>query len=277
MSPPPPAQPSSISVATREEIKHIWITVYAPGIDKFLETRWFGLRGLTHLMQNNRLCDQFANLIHRYSYNPQDPSYLHILSTTQSLEATVVWAMMGMCRSVVNTLNPANGHISELEVKDGVQDAAKRMEVFEKLVTGEYLDSESAPQVHEAESNGTTFNDQLKNRERDFWRLVHTFLTIRDDEASAAKEIDDTLLSCRGLLDSRENRDVIYSVMIARHVGARVAEFPDSLEQPGSSDDKNKLQVAKKFIEDESLGKGTNQVVQRLCGMAARSWQVKQR
>ena len=185
----------------------------------------------------------------------------------------MVWAMIGMCRQVASNLP-----IDEQDAKEGVHDAAKRMEIFENLVTGEYLDPSSAPSQVPEESNGTFLNDQLKTRERDFWRLVHTFLTIRDDEASSAKEIDDTLTSCRSLLDSRENRDVIYSVMVARHVGARISEFPDNLQQPVNNDEDNsrtKVFVAKKFIEDESNGKGTNQVVQRLCGMAHRSWSAK--
>ncbi|KAF6236697.1 hypothetical protein HO173_004988 [Letharia columbiana] len=269
VSPPPPAPPTTISAATREEIKHIWITVYAPGIDKFLETKWFGLRGMTHLMQNSRLCDQFQTLIQRYAIDRTHPSYYQNWGVTQSLEATVVWAMIGMCRQVAG-----KSPVDEQDSKEGVRDAAKRMEIFENLVTGEYLDSSSAPSQASEESNGTALNDQLKTRERDFWRLVHTFLTIQDDEASAAKQIDDTLTSCRGLLDSRENRDVIYSVMVARHVGARISEFPENLQQPANNDEdsaRTKVFVAKKFIEDESNGKGTNQVVQRLCGMAHRS------
>ena len=184
-----------------------------------------------------------------------------------------MWAMISMCRQAAN-----NSAVEEQDAREGVHDAAKRMEIFENLVTGDYLDSSSAPSQATEESNGTGLNDQLKTRERDFWRLVHTFLTIRDDEASSAKEIDDTLTSCRGLLDSRENRDVIYSVMVARHVGARISEFPDNLQQPANNDEEDartKVFVAKKFIEDESNGKGTNQVVQRLCGMAHRSWSIK--
>ena len=268
--PPPPAPPSSIPSSIRDELKNVWMTVYSVGIDKFLETRWFCQRGLIHLMENNRLCDQFASLIRRYAPNPQDANMVHTIMLTQSLEATVVWAMMGMCRQVANSEK-----VSEEDVKEGVHDAAKRLEIFENLITGEYLDSDSAPP--KTESNGTAFDNQLQTREHDFWRLVHKFLTIRDDEASAAKEIDDTLAAARNLLDSRENRDVIYSIMIARHVGARMAEFPENLPQPQSNDEedsKHKLIIAKKFIEEEATSKGTTQVVQRLCGMACRSWEI---
>ena len=44
----------------RDEINNVWVTVYSVGMDTFLETRWFCERGLIHLMENNRLCDQSA-------------------------------------------------------------------------------------------------------------------------------------------------------------------------------------------------------------------------
>ena len=274
---PPPtlSAPSSISPATYDEIKGIYISVYAPGIDKFLETRWFQLRGLSHLLHDARLCEQFATLMTRYKTDPTNPTYYQITAGTHSLEATVIWGMMGLCRQVANTPNPTNGQVNYLEVNDGVHDAARRLEIFETLVSGQYLDVEPLT-ASETTRNGTVFDEQMKLREREFWRLMHTFLTIRDDEASSAKEIDDTLGSCRNLLDSRENRDVIYS--IARHLGQRMAEFPDNLQQPASNDEQDaraKLYVAKKFIEDEAGGKGTNQVIQRLCGMAMRSWTIR--
>lgn len=205
------------------------------------------------------------------------PNFYNISAVTHSLEATVIWAMMNLCRHVANTPNPTNGQVNYLEVNDGVHDAAKRLEIFETLLSGQHLDAELLPPT-ESSRNGTVFDEQLKFREREFWRLMQTFLTIRDDEASSAKEIDDTLGSCRNLLDSRENRDVIYSIAIARHIGQRMAEFPDNLQQPNSNDEQDaqtKLFVAKKFIEDEATGKGTNQVIQRMCGMAMRSWNIR--
>lgn len=210
-----------------------------------------------------------------------DPNYPVHLAATYSLEAQVIWQMINMSRRIARPAKgedaPAEPEVDAEDVKHGVHDAVKRIDTFEALVTGEYLTLQNPPasSTEEAKSNGTALGDQLKTREVQFWNLIHTFLTIRDDEASAAKEIDDTISSARSLLDSRENRDVIYSIMIARHIGARIAEFPDNLPQPTSNeetDNKNKLHVAKRFIEDEANGKGTNQIVQRLCGMAARSW-----
>lgn len=261
-------------------MKQIWSTVYAPGIDKFLETTWYVSRGEANLLANQKLCEQFVSLIYRFQAIPQnDPNYPLYLAATYSLEAKVIWQMISMCRAVARPVKSEGAPEPEVpmeDVKNGVNDAVTRLEIFEALVTGEYLSSDNAPpSTDENKSNGTALGDQFKTRELQFWNLTHTFLTIRDDEASAAKEIDDTISSARSLLDSRENRDVIYSIMIARHIGARIAEFPDNLPQPTSNeeaDNKNKLHVAKRFIEDEANGKGTNQIVQRLCGMAARSW-----
>ena len=278
--PPPPAPSQHIPDPLKDQMKQIWSTVYAPGIDKFLETTWYVSRGEAHLLANQKMCEQFVSLIYRFQAIPQnDPNYPLHLATTYSLEAKMIWQMISMCRTVASPAKSEGAPEAKVDpedVKDGLNDAVKRMDIFEALVTGEYLSSEDAPSsTEEAKSNGTALGDQLKTREMQFWNLIHTFLTMRDDEASAAKEIDDTTSSARSLLDSRENRDVIYSIMIARHIGARIAEFPDNLPQPTSNeeaDNKNKLHVAKRFIEDEANGKGTNQIVQRLCGMAARSW-----
>ena len=229
---------------------------------------------MSYLLHDKRLCEQYATLIARFSFNPSNPDDFRALAVTQSLEAHVVWSTMALCRHVAPNPNTTNGQVDVEETSDDPHDAAKRLEIFEYLVSSQYLDSEPLPQT-ENTRNGSMLRDQLKYREREFWRLIGKFLTLRDDEASSAKEIDDTLLSCRSVLDAHENRDVIYSVAIARHIGQRMAEFPDHLEQPANNDEqdaKAKLFVAKKFIEDEAMGKGTSQVIQRLCGMAIRSW-----
>lgn len=80
------------------------------------------------------------------------------------------------------------------------------------------------------------------------------------------------------LLDMVENRDVLFSMAVVRRYGPSyetVTENGGSHDRDGSAARDEligKLRVAKKFLEDEAAGKGTNQVVQRLCGMAVRSW-----
>ena len=271
--PPPITRSTSISPSTYDEIKNIYTSVYAPAIDKFFETRWFQLRGLARVLNDSRLCDQFACLVDRFNHQRLDDA--HATAVTQSLEASVIWGLMNLCRTSASGRNGTNGQGNFYDVHDGVDDAIKRLDIFEYLVSGQYMDSE--PPSSDLPRNGSVLEDQLKTREREFWRGMGKLLTLRDDEASSAKEIDDTLALCRGLLETREGRDVMYSIAIARHIGQRMAEFPDSLQQPMGNDEQDartKLFVAKKFIEDEAMGKGTSQVIQRLCGMAMRSWTI---
>ncbi|MCJ1478991.1 hypothetical protein MMC13_007675 [Lambiella insularis] len=275
--PPPDIETSTpIPQSLIDEIKALYSTAYATAIDKFLETRWFTTRGLPHLTADANLCEQYATLLHRIRKPTNPPDYREH-AITQSLEAHVIWSTMLLCRQVSAVANSTNGQNNYIEVNEGVHDAAKRLDIFEHLITNQYLDSEPLP-TSNVSGTRNGLDDQLKYREREFWRLIARFLTLRDDEAAAANEIDETLAQCRHLLDSRESRDVIYSIAIARHIGQRMAEGGRGVDYKSeeiSNDEqspKAKFDVARNFIEGEAAGKGTTQVVQRICGMAVRSW-----
>ena len=278
---PPPQipAPTSTPLVSDEDLLALYSNVYAPAIDKFLETTWFVSRGPQALLADRRLCEQLAFLASRFHINPNVPQNRYFTTQTRSLDTSAIWSMMNLCRQESNAISTsANGETDDLDANDGVKAAVQRLGIFEDLISGHYRDSAPPPQ-RDTTRNGTAFNDQLKFREREFWRLVEKFLSIRDDEASSAKEIDDTLSECRSTLDSRENRDVIYSIAIVRHIGQRVAEFPE-VSPPEINDEQDvqaKLWVAKKFVEDEASGKGTTPVVQKLCLMAVRSWTTLKR
>ncbi|MCJ1419044.1 hypothetical protein MMC32_005395 [Xylographa parallela] len=276
--PPPDVKPStSIPPSAIDELKSLYLTAYATAIDKFFETRWFTTRGLPHLLADTNLCEQYNTLLQRVTMPITQPPNYREHAITQSIEAHVIWSTMLLSRQVSAAARSTNGQNNYIEVNEGVHDAAKRLEIFETLITNQYLDTESLPQSTTS-GNRNGLDDQLKTREREFWRLISRFLTLRDDEAASANEIDDTLSQCRHLLDSRENRDVIYSIAIARHIGQRMAEGGKGLgDRPeeisnDEQDPRAKLSVARRFVEGEAAGKGTTQVVQRVCGMAIRSW-----
>ena len=263
--PPPPPTGRPMQSEDYDKIKLAYQNIYGPSIDKFLETPWFCQSGMKYVMEDGHLCERFASLIDRYHIDHQGPGAQQTLAATKSLEASVVWSVMKLARRVADTAasstDAAEGNNS------GVSDAAKRVTILENLLSGQYLESESAPAV-ESTRNGTAFEMQLNKREYEFWQLLHTFLTIRDDEASASQELDSILNSARNLLDSRENRDIVYSIAILRLHGSR-----ESLENNGGGNTHNQtLQVAKDFLQKEAEGNGTTQVVQRLCGMAMNAW-----
>ena len=266
IQPLPPIAYEDISLAYRR--------VYGPSIDKFLETSWFNDRGLNYVLQDARLCERFATLVARFNITQQDPGYAQAQPATESLEANVIWSIMTIAWRVAGSTDPSNGQPSIEEANRGVMDAAKRVEILENLLLGQHLDSE-APVISDIPKNGVGLRVQLHEREHIFWRLIHKFLTIRDDEASASNELDATLKDARNFLDVKENRDVIYSIATVRLYGGRENLENLSNQNNGGSNTQDKgVALAKDFLEKQAGGKGTTQVVQRICGMAIRAWSL---
>ncbi|EAW10617.1 putative C6 finger domain protein [Aspergillus clavatus NRRL 1] len=270
--PPPPPHPiTSLPPNRLEEIKAVFLATYAPAIDRFFETRWFSEKALGHLLANAQLMAEYSALIDAFNdRNLNDPN---VVAQLESFEASVVWSTMTLCRHVMNVSNGSLGQDFDLLA------TASRLDVIEAMITGEHLDRNPLAQFpnREPAASPPTLPDQLMQRSLDFWSSIGHFLTLHDNEAISAKEIDDTLARCRTLLDTYENRDVIYSIAIARHIGQRWADFPHSIPQhvtPNEKDAGAKLYVAQKFLEQEAGGKGTTQVIKRLCGMVVRSWYV---
>ncbi|KAH1432062.1 hypothetical protein KXW19_006197 [Aspergillus fumigatus] len=270
--PPPPPHPiTSLPPNRLEEIKAVFLATYAPAIDRFFETRWFSEKALGHLLANAQLMAEYSALID--AFNDRNLSDPNVVAQLESFEASVVWSTMTLCRHVMNVSNGSHGKDFELLA------TASRLDVIEALITGEHMERNPLAQwpVPEPAADPPTLPDQLMRRALDFWSSIGHFLTLHDNEASSAKEIDDTLARCRTLLDTYENRDVIYSIAIARHIGQRWADFPHSLPQHVTTNEKDagaKLYVAQKFLEQEASGKGTTQVVKRICGMVVRSWYI---
>ncbi|PKY05253.1 hypothetical protein P168DRAFT_252527 [Aspergillus campestris IBT 28561] len=270
--PPPPPHPiTSLPPNRLEEIQAVFLATYAPAMDKFFETSWYQEKALQHLLANGQLMAEYSALID--AFNDRNLSDPNVVARLESFEASVVWSTMTLCRHVMNVSN--GNHAQDYDLLA----ATKRLDVIEALITGEHLNANPLAQfpAREPAANPPTLPDQLTQRCLDFWSCLGYFLTLHDNEASSAKEIDDTLGRCRTLLDTFENRDVIYSVAIARHLGQRWADFPRSFPQPITTNEKDagaKLYVAQKFLEQEAGGKGTTQVIKRICGMVVRSWFV---
>ena len=295
IAPPAIISSSTLSPPQQEDVKTLYSTVYAAGMDKFLESKWFSTRGQTHLLNNPALCEKYRVLLSRFNITAQSDFRGNLM--TQSLEAHVIWETFMLARQVSASINSTNEPNATLEINEGVHETAKRVEVFEALVTNQTLDPANAITDTPPHTNSTTpsttpkpaLDDQLRTRERSFWRHTSKFCTLKDNAKSAAEnpneEIDRVLKEMRLLLDSRENRDIIYSIAIARHIGHQLAEKAVAEGEKGQAaqplsnneeDPRTKVGVAKNFIISESGGKGTTQVAQRVCGMAVMSWTPRQ-
>ena len=248
-----------------DETKHLYHTVYTPGLENFLESKWFSIKGVAKLLSDSRLLEQFAVLLQQFAKTSTDP---RDVAYTASVEARVVWALSCMVR--IAGQESSNGVKEEggsIPAPDDPVEAGRRLTVFENLLTGTVAGKNNLTKP--VPGSG----DHHRLRELEFWFMLGHFVTLRDDEASSAKSIDDALLALRGLLDGRENRDVLYSIAVVRSIGQRVSEsdapLPLHLDE---QDARSKLAVAKQFLQNEAAGEGTTNVIRRLCELATRTW-----
>ncbi|KAJ5637925.1 hypothetical protein N7490_007804 [Penicillium lividum] len=268
IAPPGPHPVGNLPPGRLEEIQAVFLATYAPAIDKLLEVRWYSEKALQVLMADNQLMADYSALIN--AFNDWNLSDGNTLARLESFEASIIWRSMVLCRQVPSAENGQYGQDWNLRA------TSARLDAMEALLTWNYLDSNHLSRTLGMEAaSPPNPPDQFMQRQLDFWGELGEFLTLHDNEASSAKEIDDTLGRCRHLLDTYENRDIIYSIAIARHLGQRWADFPNSLPKLGYTNEKEsgtKLFVAQKFIEEEAEGKGTTQIYKRICCMAVRSW-----
>lgn len=221
-------------------------------------------------MADEQLIAEYSALIEAFNdWNLQDGE---TLARLESFEASIIWKSMALCRQV------PYGEAGQQGQDWNLRAACGRLNVVEALLTWTHMGSNPLSRKLSMDAaNFPNSPDQFQIRQLDFWDHVGEFLTLHDNEASSAKQIDDTLSECRKLLDTYENRDIIYSISVARHLGQRWADFPNSLPNVGFTTEKEsgtKLFVAQKFLEEEAEGKGTTQIYKRICCMAVRSWWV---
>jgi white-opaque regulator 2 len=260
-----------LSAEKMDEIKLVYNNDYAPGLGGILETSWFSTSGWDRLSANKALCQQMAQLIEFFKQVTSGPgSYEHEIRC-RAAETKVVWQLLSLVRPSSATSNGTNGANSPrtLEIDEGM----KRLDVLEALLTNRILEPNRMTEL--------VYPSDIpidKAHEVEFWKSLGKFVSRRSEHVSAAQDLDSALGQCRNMLFSRENRDVIYSAMVARHVGARVPEFPNHILHlgPGGEDnDFNKLWIAKTFISEQATHKGTNNPIMRICDMIIRSWSVR--
>jgi hypothetical protein len=80
------------------------------------------------------------------------------------------------------------------------------------------------------------------------------------------------LSKARKRLDNFENRDVIYSIMLMRHIGEKWHN--KQIQDAGNDADKKDWLAAKEFLQSEAGGQAMNTVMRRFCSMALRAWSL---
>lgn len=253
---------------TLHEITRVYHEMYAAALASFFETTWYYFveNGKMSFPRDARLMEHMA-------------SFLKILEAVKAndhtqmaysgiLETRIVWEL---ARTVYQTPERSNGAMRMSLPQEGDSaEARSRLQVVEALLCGEYLTSNPL-------SPPVTDSDVQRSRQFDFWYSLADFVRHRDgpDSPQAAKAREDVLSRMRHLLDGRENRDVLYSIAVVRHLAPNFEpgygnSIPQHLDE---TDPKNRLAVASKFIMDESqVTGGTTNVVRRFSDIASRAF-----
>ena len=276
LRPSPRTEP--LSTELLEEVRNMYAREYAPGLDRLLETTWYTTTGLMRITHYAHLCEEVDRVLSEMRRVQSDDHEGQ--RRIESAEAKLIWNLACMCR-----LAPPPGFSP---TPRDPEDQTKLDEVQLRLGIIEGLLCSTNPIGRAANGNidfrkPTAYPEPKTNQivyfSREFWRCLGLYVSLppEDPNPLTLRNADQALLVLRGILQMLENRDVLYSIAVARHFGSRLPEFPDQGPQAWNNDDgdvKTKVAIAKRFCEDEAGGKGTTQVVQRICGMAVRSWSL---
>lgn len=197
-------------------------------------------------------------------------------ASIMSLEARLVWHLAILPRHAATYANNDPGGDPQLV------ELLSRVDTMECLLTGQFLDPNKVSPPPQAQTPSTPAQDasgsNQKYNERSFWHHLSKFVSYRDDHPSGMQGVNESLAVIRNILAMLENRDVLYSIAIARHIGGRLPNFDPQRHLSASTndvaDDVNKLKVAHQFVENEEQ-RGTSQVIQRICSMSMRSWKLQ--
>ncbi|KAM3484782.1 hypothetical protein MY8738_001901 [Beauveria namnaoensis] len=265
-TPTPPQVPASEE--TFSEITKVYHEMYATALAAFFETTWyyFAENGIMSFPKHPPLLEQMA-------------SFLKVLEAVKAndhtqmaysgiLETRIVWELACIA---FQTPERSNGAMRvNLPPEGDSAEARSRLQVVDALLCGDYLPNNPlSPPVADS--------DAQRTRQFDFWYNLADFIRHRDHPESpqAQQAREEVLGRMRRLLDARENRDVLYSIAVVRHLSPRfgpnyVASLPQHHDE---TDPKSRLAVASKFIMNEAqVTGGTTNVVRRISDIACRAF-----
>ena len=256
-----------------DEIKGLYKREFAPGCSNIFETDWYKEYGSEALMANIDICQAMAELIEHYKHISTGQNFA-VENKCRVFETMVVWKLLSLGRLYKSSsASEPNGATNSTSTNLKLDELNKRLDIMEALLTNTTLPSNPLTDLKYPEGLPNTKLQQI-----DFWRYVGTFVSTNPENSDSSRQIETALSSSRNLLAMNENRDVIYSIMICRHLGRRFQGFPDHLQsrpEGGELDDTNKVVIARDFITSEANWKGTTHPIQRICDMAIRSWAIR--
>ena len=274
------------------EIRKVYNTFFAPGLDCLLETgstRWFALKGWNLLEHDRTILAQFMMYL-TFVSNASVPASSAIgtmppeQAMVASQESRVTWSLLNL---VVQQAQEGNND-------DDADRFARRVKSLEAVLTSEpvvrtgsmsdfvYQDPEPESDRMDMELTGVPtvannpllnkpFGKQLVARSDEFWQIV--------EKASEKPRLIplETFDKLKTLLDGKEQRDIIYAVML---LGANTKPGETGISsRPGSSNSspnrmarRQEKEQAIRMLEQEASGRATNLVLQNIAGMGVRAF-----
>lgn len=277
MSTAPPSE------SDMSEIMSAWRSQYSGMLDSFFETQWYSQTGDSWLAHSGETLSFFADCNRLFKSRPSAGSVQAI--GIPSVEARLMWLLAELPRAAWAARKAADAQLADL---------LHRLDVVDALLTGAILPPNLVPPAPAPSKSSTPSAEFLSHN---FWHHLGNFCAADDtlpppSQTPAAyphhqqnphhhhlveqqqQQLTSSMLAMRQILSVLENRDVLYSIAVARHFGGRLERLdlerlpagPDPIdtEHPFA-----KLSVALRFLADEEVG-GTTAVVRGIAGMARR-------
>lgn len=249
-----------------EGMKTLYRSRFAPALDDFLETTWFGKRGSDRILADNQLLEVVAEIFERLKarngsfVEEEDPSIRR-----KGRHSGLLWAAVKMC---YGTSIPASDNTRQDEEDGGIKDeegaeTLRRIHIVEALVTGQPLE-----QVH-GFSRSVSIDGSEKSSSAMFWSFLGKIAEAKGHAAETTRETDIALEDCYRYVEGRDNREILHAIAEASHVNKRRY---NACEHPTVSENSRaRLESRRQYIEAvvQDSTKGLNR---RIAARAEGQW-----
>lgn len=262
----PAPEPVQSEEAYQEVIK-VYHEIYAAGLSALFESNWFFFTD-EGKMSFPRTGNTAGHLAAFLKLVKQADVHDHAFMTHCSVvELRLVWELAKLAATAAPDKADNRMRVMLPPENDAIE-VKNRFAVVDALLGGDFLPwNPLTPVAEDANPH--------REREFDFWFQLGEFLRWNADRDASEEDQrrQDTIDRMRWLLDGRENRDVLYSIVVLRHYSTRfdMAEAMKAKYHLPEGEAKNRVVVASKFVSQQAqVTGGTTNVVRRICDIAAR-------
>lgn len=143
---PPVTVSRSDDVVFKESVEAIYNTVYAPALNRFLETRWYTMSGLNALRMNSHMLAEFIAFVRAASLVAEESPF----QSTLAQETRLIWGLLNIC---------SGSQVSSRETTE----SKTELEVLASRIAATSGDSRRPPDNHFAVPNIRLGHDDSQN------------------------------------------------------------------------------------------------------------------